>query len=82
MTMMNDRPDGSPEYSGTPADRRTGRRIATSRLIPVVLLAGDRTLGPAVSMRCVNISDGGMRLEGPAPLVRGARAAIELKSTR
>jgi hypothetical protein len=48
--------------------------------VPVVLLAGEQRLGPAVSMRCVNISNGGMRLEGPAPLVRGARAAIELES--
>lgn len=80
MAMTNNHPDGSPEGSGTPADRRSGRRIATSRQVPVVLLAGDRTLGPAVSMRCVNISRGGMRLEGPAPLVRGARAAVELES--
>lgn len=82
MAMMNDLPDGSPERSGSPADRRTDRRMATSRQVPVVLLAGDRTLGPAIAMRCVNISSGGMRLEGPAPLVRGARAAVELESVR
>jgi hypothetical protein len=62
-------------------DRRGSRRLATGRQIPVVLLAGEQRLGPAVTMRCINISNGGMRLEGPAPLVRGGRAAVELVST-
>lgn len=75
---------GSPDRANGPypdgRERRVDRRVATSRDVPVVLLAGDRTLGPAVKMRCVNISTGGMRLEGPAPLVRGGRAAVELVS--
>lgn len=61
-------------------DRRESKRLATGRQVPVVLLAGQQRLGPAVTMRCINISKGGMRLEGPAPLVRGSRAAVELVS--
>lgn len=72
---------GSPDHA-IGRERRVDRRVSTSRDVPVVLLAGERTLGPAVTMRCVNISNGGMRLEGPAPLVRGGRAAIELVSPR
>ena len=77
---------GSPDLENGPdltgRERRVDRRVMTARDVPVVLLAGDRTLGPAVTLRCVNISPGGMRLEGPAPLVRGGRAAIELVSGR
>lgn len=81
MTTASEHRGGSPEArSGGGAERRLDRRLGTSRHVPVVLLAGEQRLGPAVSMRCVNISNGGMRLEGPAPLVRGARAAIELES--
>ncbi len=82
----NSAASGSPENTEHAApsgrERRVDRRVTTSREVPVVLLAGERTLGPAVTMHCVNISTGGMRLEGPAPLVRGGRAAIELVSGR
>jgi hypothetical protein len=78
--------DGRPEsqqiaVEASGRDRRVSRRLASGREVPVVLLAGQTRLGPAVMMRCINISKGGMRLEGPAPLVRGAKAAVELVST-
>jgi len=70
---------GEPGAEGR--DRRTARRIPTRRDLPLVLLAGDRVLGPPMTVRCVNISTGGMRLEGPAPLLRGGRAAVQMSSS-
>lgn len=83
MKPANGWPEGGDSDAGSDSgrDRRTAKRVSTSREVPVVLLAGDRKLGPAVSMRCVNVSKGGMRLEGPAPLVRGGRAAVELTAS-
>lgn len=68
------------ERSTDSADRRQSRRLLTSRQVPLVLLAGDEPLGQAIIVRCVNISEGGMRLEGPAPLLRGGRAAVQLET--
>ncbi len=75
------RPEHNESSESSGRDRRSSRRMASGRQLPLVLLAGDQRLGPAVTMRCVNISKGGMRLEGPAPLVRGTRAAVEMVST-
>lgn len=64
--------------SSTIAERRHAPRIPTTRPVRIVMLNGDQPLGKPFHATATDVSRTGIRLTGNAPLLTGARAAIEL----
>jgi hypothetical protein len=60
-------------------ERRADRRVPTKGTVRVMLLAGDRPIGGPFSVSGLDISRGGVKLGGNAPLLLGSRMAVELK---
>jgi hypothetical protein len=64
--------------SGAQPERRQSPRLPTERAVRLVMLANDQPLGDPFVATTVDVSAGGMRLVGKAPLLHGGRAVVEL----
>lgn len=60
-------------------ERREHPRVPTAGRVRIVVLAGGTPLGDPFDVAGLDISRGGVRLSGTAPLLKGCRLAIELK---
>lgn len=72
-------PDG-PAPAGV--ERRASPRQAYERSLRIAVLMGEHAIAPAITVRSVDISTGGIRLRSGVPLQPGGSAALELPTRR
>ncbi len=63
------------------AERRSSPRVPAELGVSVVMLAGGKPVSEAFTVRMRDVSRDGVRVTGCAPLLRNAKAAVELKKS-